>query len=37
VSSLHRLRAVAGEHDAEIWVAHDPDDWARFGAPGEIR
>lgn len=37
VASLHRLRAVADEADAEAWVAHDPDGWARFGAPGEIR
>lgn len=36
VASLHRVRAVADERGAEVWVAHDPADWARFGAPGRI-
>lgn len=36
VTSLRRLRGIAESHDAEVWVAHDPDDWAHFGAPGEI-
>jgi N-acyl homoserine lactone hydrolase len=35
-ASLDRLVALAEEHDAELWVTHDPDDWERYGAPGEI-
>ena len=34
--SLHRLRDLADRLGARVWVAHDPDDRARFGAPGEI-
>lgn len=36
-ASLDRLVALAETHDAELWVTHDPDDWARFGGAGEIR
>ncbi len=35
-ASLDRLVALARTHDAELWVTHDPDDWARYGAPGEV-
>ena len=35
-ASLRRLDALARELDAEVWVGHDPDDWARFGAPGRV-
>lgn len=35
-ASLDRLVALAQEHHAELWVTHDPDDWERSGAPGEI-
>lgn len=36
LASLQRLVGLAHTHDAVVWVTHDPDDWARFGAPGEI-
>ena len=36
LTSLQRLIGLAATHDAAIWVTHDPEDWARFGAPGEI-
>jgi glyoxylase-like metal-dependent hydrolase (beta-lactamase superfamily II) len=36
VASLRRLRAIAEEEGAQVWVAHDPDGWNHFGAPGEI-
>ncbi|MCE0765059.1 N-acyl homoserine lactonase family protein [Pseudonocardia kujensis] len=31
VQSIHRINQLAFAHDAEIWVMHDPDDWARLG------
>ena len=34
--SLARLTRLARELDAEVWVGHDPDDWARFGGPGLV-
>lgn len=36
LASLHRMIDLARAHGAELWVTHDPDDWADFGAPGEI-
>ena len=36
VRSLERLNRVAAEHDAQVWVGHDPDDWVRFDAPGPV-
>ncbi|MDL5160525.1 N-acyl homoserine lactonase family protein [Actinomycetospora termitidis] len=36
VASLHRVRALAEEEHAEVWVAHDPDDWTHFCGPGRI-
>ncbi|MHC1561042.1 N-acyl homoserine lactonase family protein [Actinomycetospora sp. C-140] len=36
LASLHRLIGLAATHDAPVWVTHDPQDWARSGAPGEI-
>lgn len=35
LASLQRLDALADE-GVELWIGHDPDDWARFGAPGDI-
>ena len=34
--SLRRLDALATDLNAEVWVGHDPEDWARFGGPGRI-
>jgi len=28
VQSLRRLKALAREHEATIWMLHDPEDWA---------
>lgn len=36
VESLRRLDAVSARNGAAVWVTHDPADWNRFGAPGEI-
>ncbi|GAA4803639.1 N-acyl homoserine lactonase family protein [Tomitella cavernea] len=33
--SIRRMKKLAADTGADIWVCHDPDDWARFGA-GEI-
>lgn len=30
LTSLQRLIGLAGTHDADVWVTHDPEDWARF-------
>ncbi|MEV6062873.1 N-acyl homoserine lactonase family protein [Nocardia asteroides] len=29
--SIERLRQLAYSEQAEIWVMHDPDDWAKYG------
>lgn len=34
-ASLRRLQRCCA--DAELWIAHDPDDWERFGGAGELR
>ncbi|GAA4815338.1 N-acyl homoserine lactonase family protein [Tomitella cavernea] len=31
-ASIRRLKTIAADARAEIWVCHDPDDWARYGA-----
>jgi N-acyl homoserine lactone hydrolase len=36
LASLQRLIGLSQTHDAAVWVTHDPEDWARFGAPGEV-
>jgi N-acyl homoserine lactone hydrolase len=36
LASLQRLVGLAATHHAPVWVTHDPEDWARFGAPGEV-
>lgn len=36
-ASLRRLAGLLREEDAQVWIAHDPDDWARFGGAGEKR
>ncbi|GAA4874089.1 N-acyl homoserine lactonase family protein [Actinomycetospora straminea] len=30
LASLHRLIGLAATHGADVWVTHDPDDWARL-------
>lgn len=30
--SIRRMKKLAADAGADIWVCHDPDDWARFGA-----
>lgn len=32
--SLRRLSQVLADEHAELWIAHDPDDWQRFGGAG---
>lgn len=32
--SLRRLKGVLAEHQADLWIAHDPVDWERFGGAG---
>jgi len=32
IQSIYRINQLAAAHQADIWVMHDPDDWARFGA-----
>lgn len=29
-ASIRRIKQVAADADADIWVCHDPDDWQRF-------
>ena len=36
VASPHRIRATADRHDADVWVAQDPDDRTRSRRTGEI-
>lgn len=36
-ATLRRLAALTQEESAELWIAHDPDDWERFGGAGTIR
>lgn len=36
-ASLRHLARLGQEHDAGVWICHDPDDWARFGGAGEKR
>jgi len=31
MQSIRRINQLASAHEAEIWVMHDPDDWARLG------
>lgn len=35
--SLRRLAQVAREHDARVWICHDPEDWMEHGGAGEQR
>jgi glyoxylase-like metal-dependent hydrolase (beta-lactamase superfamily II) len=35
ISSLQKLKLLGASNDATIWVSHDPDDWAKYGAPAE--
>ncbi|GAA1299300.1 N-acyl homoserine lactonase family protein [Streptomyces javensis] len=32
--SIRRLKRIAADTRAEVWIPHDPDDWHAFGAPG---
>lgn len=36
-ASLRRLLEIERAADAQVWIGHDPDDWARFGGAGEKR
>ncbi len=36
-ATLRRLSALTAAESAELWIAHDPDDWQRFGGAGTIR
>lgn len=36
-ASLRRLAGLLRAEDAELWIAHDPEDWARFDGAGEKR
>ena len=36
-ASLRKLGALCAEHQARVWIAHDPDDWNEFGGHGEVR
>ena len=29
--SIARVKQVSTAHDADIWIMHDPEDWARYG------
>ncbi len=31
VRSVRRLRQLSSSLDAPVWIAHDPDDWVKFG------
>jgi len=31
VRSIQRLKQLLAENSAESWIAHDPDDWRRYG------
>lgn len=33
-ASLRRLATLARDQAADIWICHDPDDWAAFGGAG---
>ena len=33
-ASLRRLRGIIDEERAELWIVHDPDDWARYAGEG---
>jgi glyoxylase-like metal-dependent hydrolase (beta-lactamase superfamily II) len=35
--SLRKLRHMLETHDADLWIAHNPDDWQRWGGAGEKR
>jgi len=35
--SLRKLAYLLRVHDADLWIAHDPNDWLRFGGAGEKR
>jgi N-acyl homoserine lactone hydrolase len=32
IMSIRRMKAIADEHGAQIWISHDPADWDRFRA-----
>lgn len=34
VTSIRRLRQIADSRGADVWIAHDPEDWRAFAAPG---
>ncbi|MCH6231625.1 N-acyl homoserine lactonase family protein [Microbacterium sp. CFH 31415] len=36
-ASLRRLRGILDAEKADLWIAHDPADWERFGGAGEKR
>lgn len=36
-ATLRRLTSLARDERAGVWIAHDPDDWERFGGAGEKR
>ncbi len=35
-ASLRRLSQLLERDRAEVWIAHDPDDWTRFGGAGHV-
>ncbi|MEV6362326.1 N-acyl homoserine lactonase family protein [Nocardia asteroides] len=36
IESIQRIKQLAASQNAQIWVLHDPDDWAKFAAAGAI-
>jgi len=37
VNSIRRLKTLADSLDAQVWLTHDPHDWAKFPhAPGHL-
>jgi N-acyl homoserine lactone hydrolase len=32
-ASIRRMKQIAAAESAEVWIGHDPQDWAAYGAP----
>ncbi|MFD9894162.1 MBL fold metallo-hydrolase [Amycolatopsis sp. NPDC059027] len=37
IASIRRLKAIAAETGAEVWIPHDPEDWRAHRTPGARR
>ena len=35
-ASIRRIKQIAADENAEVWIGHDPDDWAAYDAPARI-